>query len=71
MIQRLSKEHYTPIELIRFVRIMDNTNNIIYLNLYISHTNRKDNYYSIMYDTNSNNRYLLYSVNKQKIVWQD
>ena len=71
MIHRLSKEHYTPIEQIRFLRLLDNTNNLIYLNLYISHKNRKDNYYSIVYDKISNKRYLIYSINKNIIVWQD
>ena len=63
---RLSSNYYIPLQQIRFVRILDN--NTIYINLYFSHTNRKDNYYTIAYNIVDNTRYLFH--NNRDIIWR-
>ena len=67
---RLSSNYYTPQQKIRFVRIHQVEHNIIYLNLYFSHTHKKDNYYSIVYNIVDNTRYLFHS-NHPDIMWCD
>jgi hypothetical protein len=69
---RLSSNHYTPLQKIRFLRIhhIDDDANIVYINLYFSHTNQKDNYYSIVYDIADNTRYLFYSTVRD-VIWRD
>jgi len=66
LIMRLSSNHYTPLQNIRFVRI--HYDNIIYINLYFSHTHKKDNYYSIQYNIVDNTRYLFH--NNRDIIWR-
>lgn len=66
---RLSSNYYIPLQQIRFVRILDN--NTIYINLYFSHTNRKDNYYCIAYNIVDDSRYLLHCNNHQNVIWKD
>lgn len=71
MIHILSKERYVPLQTIRFLRIPNDINKTIYLKLYFSHKNKKDNYYCILYNPQINTRYLLYSINNEMIVWQE
>ena len=66
---RLSSNHYIPLQQIRFVRIRHN--NLIYINLYFSHTNRKDNYYTIAYNIVDDTRYLFHSNNHRDVIWKD
>jgi hypothetical protein len=66
---RLSSNHYIPLQQIRFVRISHN--NLIYINLYFSHTNRKDNYYTIAYNIVDNTRYLFHTNNYRDVIWKD
>lgn len=65
----LSSNHYIPLQQIRFVRISHN--NLIYINLYFSHTNRKDNYYTIAYNIVDNTRYLFHSNHHRDVIWKD
>jgi hypothetical protein len=70
---RLSSNHYIPLQQIRFVRIhhVEYNNNLIYINLYFSHTNRKDNYYTIAYNIVDNTRYLFHTNNHRDVIWKD
>jgi len=68
---RLSSNHYTPLQQIRFVRIHQEDDDLIYINLYFSHTNRKDNYYRIAYNIVDNTRYLFHSNNHRDVIWKD
>ena len=65
---RLSSNHYTPLQKIRFVRIHQIEDNIIYINLYFSHKYQKDNYYRIVYNIVDNTRYLFHN---NRDIWQD
>ena len=68
---RLSSNYYIPLQKIRFVRIHQVKDNLIYINLYFSHTYKKDNYYSIVYNIVENTRYLLHSNHHDSILWKD
>ena len=67
---RLSHNCYTPLQKIRFVRTYHIEDNIIYLNLYFSHSQQKDNYYSIVYNIVDNTRHLFHSKHSD-IIWCD
>jgi hypothetical protein len=72
---KISTECYIPLLKIRFLRIWNSLDNTIYLNLYFSNKNQIDYYYSIVYDTNNNKRYLYSCIRGQEndplILWKD
>lgn len=72
---KISNECYIPLLKIRFLRIWNSLDNTIYLNLYFSNKNKIDYYYSIVYDTDNNKRYLSYCMREKEhdlvMLWED
>jgi hypothetical protein len=72
---KLSKECYVPLLKIRFLRIYNSLDNTVFINLYFSHKQKKDYYFSILYDISNNKRYLHHcirdDINDPIILWED
>lgn len=71
MVKRLSDNYYEPLRYLRFVRIHNQLENTTYITLYVSNKHKKDNFYRIIYNKNTNVRSLLYYVVKPVILWTD
>jgi len=72
-IKKISKNCYTPLLKIRFLRIYNSLDNTVYLNLYFSNKVKSDHYFCILYDITNNKRYLQYYIREDDpvILWQE